>query len=145
MAKTLTSATTVFALSVRNLFPTPVALQGFATDDVFDTESLASAEVMMGVDGNMSAGFVYVPVKQGITLQADSDSNDIFDDWWAANQVNADVFFADAIITIPAIQKQWTMTKGVLSQWKPLPDVKKLLQARKYEITWSRVLPSNTQ
>ena len=56
MAGTITGASAVIMLSVPGLFSTPQQLQGFATDDIFDTAAIASAETLMGVDGNLSGG-----------------------------------------------------------------------------------------
>ena len=93
----------------------------------------------MGVDGIMSAGFVFVPVKQGFTLQADSDSNDVFDIWWNNMQITKSIFYANAVITLIDIGTKWNFTRGALTQYQPLPNAKKLLQPRKYEITWNSI------
>jgi hypothetical protein len=142
MARTITSANAIFMLSVTDVFDTPVQLQGFSADDVFDTEAVDPVEVLMGVDGVMSAGFVYVPIKQGITLQADSDSNDLFEEWYRQQQAGPDIFFAQATIRQPAISKAYTCSQGVLSTYPSMADAKKVLQPRKYGITWERVEPA---
>ena len=74
MDTTITSANSVFTIVIAGLFPAPVQLQGYASDKAFTTEALDLAEVQMGVDGRMTAGFVPNPTKQTITLQADSPS-----------------------------------------------------------------------
>jgi hypothetical protein len=137
MALTITSANSIYQLSITGLYNSPQQLQGFAADDVFDTPSLKSSEILMGVDGNMSAGFVYVPIMQTIHLQADSASGIIFDQWYAAQQAEQDVFFANAVVALPSIQRKWSMTKGVLSGYMPIPDAKKTLAPRTFEITWN--------
>ena len=140
----ITGANAVYTISITDLFPAPVQLQGFAADDVFDTDPLESAEVLMGVDGFLSAGFVFVPVKQSVTLQADSPSNLIFDAWWSANQASRSVFYANGFISLTAIKTQWVMINGVLTTYPPTPNVKKLLQPRKYAITWGGISPAVT-
>jgi len=137
MALTITSANSIYQLSITGLYNSPQQLQGFAADDVFDTPSLKSSEILMGVDGNMSAGFVYVPIMQTIHLQADSASGIIFDQWYAAQQAKQDVFFANAVVALPSIQRKWSMTKGVISGYMPIPDAKKTLAPRTFEITWN--------
>ena len=138
----ITGANAVVMLAITGLFPVPLQLQGFAADDVFDTEAIESAEVLMGVDRKMSAGFVAVPVKQTYTLQADSASMFFFDTWWAAQQVIGDLYFASGIAVLNAVNQKWIMTKGALTSFKPTPDVKKLLQPRKFTVTWESVLPA---
>lgn len=137
MAKSLTGATAVFQLSIAGLYDQPQQLQGFAADDIFSTPGVKSIETMMGVDGKMSAGYVFVEKEMSITLQADSDSNDIFDNWDAAQQSEQDVFYADAVVLLRALRKKWTLTRGVLSNFPPIPDTKKLIQPRKFTITWN--------
>lgn len=138
----ITGANATYMLSITDLFPAPIQLQGFAADDVFDTDPLESAEVLMGVDGFLSAGFVFVAVKQSVTLQADSNSNLIFDVWWTANQSTRSNFFANGVVLLPAINTQWAMINGALTSYPPTPNVKKLLQPRKYGITWGGISPA---
>ena len=61
---TITSANSVFTLVVAGLFPAPVQLKGYASDKAFTTEAVDLAEVQMGVDGRMTAGFVPNPVSK---------------------------------------------------------------------------------
>ncbi len=133
---TITSANTSFSLGIASVFPVPVPLQGFAADDIFDTDPLESAEVMMGVDGVLSAGFVFVPVKMSITLQADSASNLVFDAWYAAQQAAKEVFSAFGVVIFPTLGTKYALINGILSTYKPTPDAKRVLQPRKFAITW---------
>lgn len=132
----LTAANAVIMLSIPLVFPTPVQLQGFAADDIFSTEALDSAEVQMGVDGVMSAGFVFVPVQQRFVLQADSASNFIFDTWYNVQQGAKELFFATGLITLTSVGLKFAMVKGALTSYMPLPDAKKILQPRSFGITW---------
>ena len=141
MNNTITSANAVLALAVASIFPTPVQIQGFAVDDIYDTDAIDPSEVMMGVDGVMSAGFVFVTIKQNFALQADSASNDIFEIWYQQQQAARDIFRASGIITLTSIGKAYVMNNGVLSGYKPIPDGKKVLQPRKFAITWNSVYP----
>jgi len=129
-------------LSIPGLFPVPQQLQGFAADDIFDSDAIESAETLMGVDGIMSAGFVFVPVNMHISIQADSPSNFIFDTWWATQQQNQEVFFAQGIVILNAIGTKWQLNKGSLVSYKPTPDVKKLLQPRRHTIRWQSSVPA---
>ena len=138
----ITSANAVLTLTVPLLFPSPQQIQGFASDDIFDTDQIKSVEVMMGVDGVLSAGFVYVEITQNYALQADSASNEFFDTWWTQMQAAQDVYPANGNIQLPSIATKFTMTNGFLTGYKPLPDAKKLLQPRKFQIIWNRVAPA---
>lgn len=140
----ITAANAVFAIAVDTLFPVPVILQGFAADDVFDTDPLDSAETVMGVDGRLSAGFVFREVRQTVTLQADSPSMALFDFWWASMQAQRSVFFATGAVTLNALGTKWALTNGILHSYKPMPDVKRILQPRKFGLTWESVSPAVT-
>jgi hypothetical protein len=143
MAGSITGANAVVMLSVTGLFLIPQPLQGFAADDVYDNDPIDSVETMMGVDGVLSAGFVYVPIEQRYALQANSPSVSFFDQWWSAMQQVQDVYFAQGQIRLPSLGKKWNMVNGVLVSYKPLPDGKKLLQPQRFGIRWERVIPVN--
>lgn len=136
----ITSANAIFMLAIGTVFPVPQMLQGFATDDAFSTEAVDVAEVKMGVDGILSAGFVFQPIKQGIVLQADSPSVLMFDAWYAAQKAQRDVYFANAVVRLPSIARSYTLINGVMTSYMPIADSKKTLDPLKYAITWQSVV-----
>ena len=138
----VTSADAILTLAITPLFPVPQQIQGFASDDAFDLPQLKSAETMMGVDGVLSAGFVFVPIPQSISLQADSASNNFFDTWWTQMQAGKTTYQASGIIIYPSIGKKYSLLQGTLTGYKPLAAAKRLLQPRQFEITWARFAPA---
>ena len=137
--KTITSANSVMTLVIAGLFNVPVQLQGYATDKAFATEAIDLAEVQMGVDGKMSAGYVPNPTPQTITLQADSASKEIFAALIAATRTAREVFFLSGTLVLPSTGESFTMTRGVLTNAKQIPDAQKVLQPQDYIITWESV------
>ncbi len=142
MAKTITSADAIYMLTIPSIFPVPQQLQGFAADDVFSTDAQQVAQTTMGVDGLLSAGFVFVSVNQMIALQADSDSNVLFDAWQEAQKAAKTIFPAIGLVILPSLQRKWSMTKGILKTYPPLPDAKATLQPRRFGIEWERISPA---
>ena len=136
---TITSANSVFTLVVAGLFPAPVQLRGYASDKAFTTEAVDLAEVQMGVDGRMTAGFVPNPVKQTITLQADSPSKDIFTAVIQAMKTAREVFYISGSISLPSTGESFALTRGILTNAKQIPDAQKVLQPVDYVITWERI------
>lgn len=136
---TITSANSVFTLVVAGLFPAPVQLKGYASDKAFTTEAVDLAEVQMGVDGRMTAGFVPNPVKQTITLQADSPSKDIFTAVIQAMKTAREVFYISGSIALPSTGESFTLTRGILTNTKQIPDAQKVLQPMDFVITWESV------
>lgn len=138
----ITAANSVVMLSANKLYNVPIQLQGFSADDIFGAEAIDTAEVLMGVDGKMSSGFIHVPVKWSVTLQADSGSNAIFDAIYGAEKIAQEKFILQGVVVLPSIGTTWVMNNGVLTSYQPVPDAKKVLQPRKYTITWESVSPS---
>lgn len=136
---TLTGASCILTLAVPGLFNSPVLIQGFAADDVFSTDDQEIAETTMGVDGILSGGFVHVAVKQTIALQSDSPSIAFFETWAAQQRVALDTYTANGTANIVSTARSYVMTKGFLSTVKSVPDVKKLLQPRRFAITWQNI------
>lgn len=137
--RTLTAANSVFALAIPGLFPSPVVLDGYAADNAFGADSVPTAEAHIGVDGRMSAGFIFALTKMKVHLEADSFSVDIFDAWSNAQKSERDLYFAYATIDLPSIGKSFTLTKGALTNYKNFPDAKKILGAVEFEITWESI------
>jgi len=138
--RTITAASAVLTLGVQNLFPTPRQIQGFSADDVTDIDSLVNGETTMGVDGRLSAGFVYNPVPQSIMLQADSQSNDFFDQWQQAERQAREKFYAFGSILIVATGMRYTLVKGVLVNVSIMPAIRKTLQPRRFSLQWEKVV-----
>ncbi len=141
MAKSITSSNAVLYLAVVGIAVVPVQIKEFAADDIFSMDPVEPAEVLMGVDGVMSAGFVYVPRKQAITLQGNSPSADFFDNWELAQITAGDQFFANGTLLLPSIGKKWAMTGGALTTFSQIPDSGKTIRPRRYGLTWERVYP----
>jgi hypothetical protein len=137
----ITSANAVLALTIPPLFVIPQQLQGFATDDVYNVPAIESVEVLMGVDGVLSAGFVYKQVEQEIMLQADSISNAIFDTWWLQMQATLITYPAAGVISLPNIATKFIQVNGFLTSYSPAPQAKRLLQPRRFRITWNQISP----
>ena len=135
----ITSADAILVLSIAGLYPDPQQIQGFATEEAFDFGDVELVETMLGVDGNLSAGWVPVTFTQSITLQADSDSNELFEQWQLAQAQAQTPFIATGTVILPSTKKQYSLTKGFFKGFNPVPSAKKVLQPRKYSILWNKV------
>lgn len=139
----ITSANSVYMLSVATIFASPVILQGYSADDAFTTASQRAAEVQLGVDGVAASGFVYALVEQEISFLANSPSTALFDQWYLAQLQAKDVYTASGSIRLPGLGQKWTMSNGTLTSFMPIPDAKRVLQPRKFGITWQSAIPSS--
>lgn len=137
--RTLTAANSIIMLAVDTLFPVPQRLQGYATDDVTTLDSIEPTETSMGIDGRLSAGFVPVPIPQTISLQADSLSNDFFDQWASYERQVREKLVASGTIILPGTQAMYTLYRGFLRGYSPMPDAKRTLQSRRFSLVWERI------
>lgn len=132
----LTSANSVLMLAIVGLYNTPQQIQGYSADDAFTSDTVSPGEAIMGVDGKLSGGFTPYPVPLHITLQADSESMSLFDNWILAQNTTKSLFTASGTILVPGLGQQWTFTKGILTSADIVPPAKKIMQPRKFSITF---------
>lgn len=138
----ITSANSILQLGAAVVFPTPLQIQGFTTDDIYGVGAIKPNDVKMGVDGIMSAGKIWQAVPITYHLQADSISNDFFDQLKQAEDAAVDTFRLFGIIVLPSISKKFTLQNGALTNYTPVPPAGTLLRERAYEVTWERIIPA---
>lgn len=136
---TLSNANSALFLQVESLYPVAQQIQGFSTDDAFTGADVQPSESVMGVDGKLSFGYTPYPFVFDVTLQADSDSNTIFDNVLAAQQAAKDIYIFNGALSIPGINAKYIFTRGSITTASPMPTGKKMLQPRKYTITFESI------
>jgi hypothetical protein len=140
----ITSANAILQLSVTTIFPNPVQIQRFATDDVFGVGGIKKNETRMGVDGFLSGGKVWQPIPVTYHLQPDSPSCDFFDTWAQQEDANNDTFIASGLIVLTGLGKRFTLVRGILGTVSPVPEAGVVLKTRSYEVTWNRIIPAQS-
>lgn len=139
---TITSANSVVTFTVPGLYPTGVQLQGYSAERAWNTDQVQLAETQMGVDGRQTAGYTPMPVKQTFSLQADSPSKAVLLAIANAMKAARDVFYITADISLPSTGEAFTCNRGVLTEFKPLPDAGKVLQPMDFVIVWQSIDPT---
>lgn len=136
---TITSVNAVFMISIFPIFPAPQKLQGFMADDMYDVEAVDIAEIVLGVDGYTSAGFVPYNTKQTVAIMPDSISINVFETWILSEKLLQEKLKASAKITLPATNAEYTLTGGILTSVVAVPAAKRVLQGRHFVITWTDI------
>jgi len=136
---TLTALNSTIMLAVASVYPTAQQLQGYAADDIFDVEDIEVAETVMGIDGLLSGGLIYVPVPWTITLQGNSASNSVFDGWYNYQKAIGDVTTATLNIALPGLGYKWIYSNGFLKKYSPAPSAKKIVQPRKFMVEFNTI------
>ncbi|MCK6919682.1 hypothetical protein L8Q54_15560 [Enterobacter kobei] len=140
MSNTITSADSIFALTVINLFPSAQTLEGYAADAMFALGDTEMAVSVRGADGKLSGGFVFGEYLQTITIMPDSPSRELFETWQLTSLTSKAVFRCNATIILPAISRKFTLTNGILQRVKAIPDAQRVLQAMTFQINWESVV-----
>jgi hypothetical protein len=137
----ITSANAAFLISVPAILPVPQQLQGFAADDIFDVDDVDGTETQLGVDGTFAGGMIFAAKPMNIAFLASSASIAFFDAWYAGQQANFAAYPAFGNITFTGIGTSYVLTTGFLTRYKPMADAKRVLQPRKFRITWGTIIP----
>jgi hypothetical protein len=137
----ITSANTILILNAPSVFAIGQALKGFAADDIFDVDQIKVAEASMGVDGYLSAGFVFEALPQTIMLQADSPSCLIMDQIYAYEEATVSKEVLSATFKFPSIGIQFNLAKGFMTAYSPMASPKRKLEARRFSFMWERAIP----
>lgn len=139
MARTITSANSIFTLVIPGLFPIPQTIQRYVAEGLFSSESVATVETVMGADGKLSAGWRPVEKKLSVKLMPDSPSSDLFDAWNAAQEAAREVYVSNGIIVASSIQRQFILFNGYLSGYVPVPEHASRILMRTFDITWEQI------
>lgn len=136
---TITSANSSFALRVPGVFFVPQLIEGYAADDAFTQEAYEVVETRMGVDGNLSGGYVPSPKKLTVMLMPDSNALDTFILWAQAHDQGREAIIGGALITYPAISKVFTLGKIFLTNWSGMPSSKKVMEPVSAVLTYQNL------
>lgn len=138
--KTITALNATYLLVVPGVFPMAQQLEGFAADAAYSTDDIQSVEAVVGVDGKASYGLLPYLTVQTITLQPNSKSLLLFNTWAQAQTLLNEVITANGVISMKSIKEKYILSNGALSGFKPIPDVKKVLQPVTFKVTWETVV-----
>lgn len=135
----ITSANATAYMVVKELYPTGFALNNFSTDQAIDQAEDTVAETRMGVDGYMAAG--YTPSIKAVTLQFEAASPSVpyLNNLYLASQKNRRTYECMLVVKVPAVNKIYTYTGGVLKTGKPMPGLKKTLDPVTYAFDFEKL------
>ena len=140
----ITSANSVFTLTIPGIYSIPQTLVDYAADSLFDFEPYEQVELQMGATGTLVGGIVFAQKTQNVHLLASSPSVKIFETWAATQTAQVQTFQASGTILTPSLGKSATMQNGFFKMNKPLPDAKKVFQPITFQIVWGVVTVQST-
>lgn len=141
MSRSITSADSQLVISLPELALANVFMEGYAVDSSFAFESVQTAETQLGVDGYTSAGWIPRNYPMNLQFAADSNSLKVWDALVSYQDAKRTVVRFNGTLVLTSNGMSYTMEKGVLVNYAPVPDGAKVLQPRTMQIIWGRVLP----
>ena len=140
MAATLTVANSTITMTVEGLFPNGVRLSGYAADNVFEFGAVENGETAMGIDGRLSAGYVFNEIPFTLNLQADSASLDVFEQIWTREASIRNKLDIGITVALPAVGKRYGLRNGYLRSYQA-PSGQRILQPGVAVFTFGRYEP----
>lgn len=116
------------------------SFEGYATDDMFAADVVRFTETQIGVDGQMSAG--YVPHIKPVTFTFAAGSNTVpqLINLYMMAQATKSPMPVEITITLPAINKKFICT-GVFCETQPMQTAKKMLEPMAFKFEFQDVIP----
>ncbi len=133
----ITSTNSTVILTVEDLFPQGVTLEGFSVDTIVSSDEVTMAEVRMGVDGKLASGYVPSPKSVTISLEANSPSQEVFNIVYGATEVTKKIYKCKLEVTVPSLNRTYNWIDGCIVSGKPTSDVKKTLDPTSWKMTFT--------
>lgn len=138
------SSNAILTITCATVFPAPILIQGFGTEDAWKVDPYEIARAFKGVDGFKSAAFVPANKEMEITFQADSPSIAVFQQILGVMKTNRSIVAFDGNLVIPSIGEVWEFTNGNLGPNAPgPPSGKKNLEQLVWHIVWDDIQPAS--
>lgn len=117
-----------------------INFEGYSADSALSAEMVKIVETRMGVDGQMSAG--YVPVIKRFTIDFEASSSSIWPLMNLARLVESAKTPQPVVITItiPAVDKKF-ICSGFLTDYPPVLNIKKTLDPLSFGFDFQEIIP----
>lgn len=133
----ITSTNSTVILTVEDLFPQGVTLEGFSVDTIISSDEVTMAETRMGVDGKMASGYVPSPKSVTISLEANSPSQEVFNVIYGATEATKKIYKCNLSVNVPSLKRSYNWVDGCVVSGKPTSDVKKTLDPTSWKLTFT--------
>ncbi|WP_313687902.1 phage tail fiber protein [Pantoea sp.] len=142
-SQTITSADCTINLTVTNLYPSGFAMQEFEAQNIFDMGDTEVAETLRTADGKLVGGFVFGDLPWTFHLMPSSPTRAYLDTWFLTQRTSLAIFRCNGVIILPSLGKKYTLTNGILKNWKVMPSAARVLQPMAGLIEWESITPED--
>lgn len=137
---TITSANSVATISAPKAGVVGATLEGYSTDRAIFSDAIQIAEVQMGVDGRMTAGYTPMPQPVTITFQADSPSlRNVIKPIVQTIKNTRDIVWITMEVALPGPGEKYALVRGTMTNAKQMPDLGKVLQPVDVQFTFQSI------
>lgn len=140
-SQTITSADCTITMTVENLYPSGFQFEEFEAQNIFDMGDTEMAETIRTADGKLVAGFVFGDMPWTFHIMPSSPTRAKLDTWVTTSKQAKAVFRCNAVIILPSLGMKYTLTSGVLKNWKVIPSAARVLQPLAGLIEWQTITP----
>ena len=138
----ITSANSTLIITVSALANASVAMEGYAVDNAWALDDAETAVAQVGVDAKMTAG--WVPRLNPLTLSFAPNSPSVatLSAIITAQDANMTIYTLQGVLSCPSIGKSWTLSNGVLTRGKMIPDGSRILGPQSFQLTFESARPA---
>lgn len=138
----ITSANSTLIITVSALAIASVAMEGYAVDNAWTLDDAETAVAQVGVDGKMTAG--WVPRLNPLTLSFAPNSPSVatLSTIINAQDTQKTIYTLQGVLSCPSVGKSWTLSNGVLTRGKMIPDGSRILGPQSFQMTFEAVRPA---
>ena len=138
----ITSANSTLIITVSALAIASVAMEGYAVDNAWALDDAETAVAQVGVDAKMTAGWVPRLTPLTLSFAPNSPSVATLSAIITAQDTNMTIYTLQGVLSCPSVSKSWTLSNGVLTRGKIIPDGSRILGPQSFQLTFESARPA---
>lgn len=135
----VTSANAEVIMNIDTLYPAGVKVEQFTSDTAISVDTTDTADVRIGVDGNLVGGWIASIIPITINLEATSPTYEAFANLFNAMQTNKRIYQCTLVISYPSISRRFTLSRGLLRTTQALPAMEQILSAVPFTFNFGKI------
>ena len=135
----ITSTTAELYLQVDDLYPNPVRIIQFSTDQSFALEQQTIAEYRFGVDGGLAVGYRPTEKKVTVSLEASSPSWQVMENILRSDIATKKKHEVTMTAVIPSVNRRFVFSCGFLNSGTAMPNPKTVLEPTQWEFVFAKM------
>lgn len=140
----ISSANAALRIIVPNRYPEGFDVDDYSADEMFNTDSVSNAEIVIGADGQLHAGQIFNLHPFTINIMPSSSAGFRIEDWFTYETSAGVKLPCNAVLVLDSIGRKYNLIDGVLESFPLLPHGGRILQARTASFMFRNIVGSAT-